>query len=103
MSETVASSQTARTPAESLSIADAAATLAERRDGGGLVGGAHEPPDRLTYVEQVLLWPRLTCHPHNEEASILATFSYSGRGNCRLPRAAASTASRPLREYPPRC
>ena len=31
------------------------------------------------------------------------TFSYSGRGNCRPPSAAASTASRPRREYPPRC
>ena len=41
--------------------------------------------------------------PHNDKASVrLATFSCSGRDNCRPPRAAASTASRPLREYPPR-
>jgi hypothetical protein len=54
--------------------------------------------------EQVLLQPRLPCHPRNEKASVrLATFSCSGRGNCRPPPAAASTASRPLRDYPPRC
>src|SRR5262245_6009832 len=54
--------------------------------------------------EQVLLCPRLPCHPRNEKASVrLATFSCSGRGNFRPLRAAASTASRPLREYPPRC
>jgi hypothetical protein len=37
------------------------------------------------------------------ECTSSKTFSCSGRGNCRPPCAAASTASRPLREYPPRC
>ena len=52
--------------------------------------------------EQVLL--RLPCHlAMTRQVYGLATFSCSGRGNCRPQRAAASTASRPLREYPPRC
>jgi hypothetical protein len=54
--------------------------------------------------EQVLLRPRLPCHlAMTRRVYGLATFSCSGRGNCRPQRAAASTASRPLREYPPRC
>jgi hypothetical protein len=41
------------------------------------------------------------CHPRNDKASVrLATFRCSGRGNCRPPRAAASTVSRPLHENP---
>src|SRR5262245_50890840 len=33
----------------------------------------------------------------------LSPVNYAGRGSFRRPPAAASTASRPLREYPPRC
>jgi len=44
------------------------------------------------------------CHPRNDKASVrLEKFNCSGRGNYRPPRAAASTGSRPLREYQPRC